>query len=233
MAGKKGFGGPKCRTETEREAVMALVAKLDRRGWSQFQIRDEVEKAFGLRFSQPSISNMLKELRERYRQHQIHERREAVHLKIEQYAEIRREAWLAYEKSMEDEHGEVEEFADDVEDVGMGDRITSERRIKRIVSRKGRLPANQYLTTIMQTLQAERDLLGLDEEVYQNVMAIEEARQVVQSILDAQREVLADQPDVLAAIQQKYLALAGPLKEAIVVEAEVVDEAQDGGESNG
>lgn len=43
------------------------------------------------------------------------------------------------------------------------DMMTSQERLKTIVTREGRLPNNEYLTTVIRTLEAERKLLGLDE----------------------------------------------------------------------
>ena len=101
--------------------------------------------------------------------------------KLAQYAEIRRVAWEAYDRSHLDAEKVVEEFGPAVEDddddkpngkpsekyaVGYDPNSMkdSEVRIKRIMTREGRLPANAYLQTIMETLAAERKMLGLDAE---------------------------------------------------------------------
>lgn len=151
--------GPISRTPTEREEHLELVAKMDRRGHTQHEI------AIATNRSQPAISQDLAIIRQRYRESMLKSQGDLVQEKLQQYKEVRRIAWLAYDRSMEDAEKEVEEFGTIREEDGSGDYSTSEARIKRITTREGRLPANAYLTTIMQTLEAERKLLGLDEAV--------------------------------------------------------------------
>ena len=80
--------------------------------------------------------------------------------KVAAYENIRMTAWAAYDASVSNLERETEEYALQTDEQTM---MASEVRIKRIVMREGRLPANVYLSTIMQTLQAERELLGLDQ----------------------------------------------------------------------
>jgi hypothetical protein len=81
---------------------------------------------------------------------------------------IREEAWEAYERSKQDTDKSVEEFvpcpSDDKPAPKKGSREGSLLRISIVKTREGRLPANEYLSTIMKTLEAERQLLGLDEQ---------------------------------------------------------------------
>lgn len=186
----------KIKSKTQKLEILQLVAKLDRRGWSQFQIRDEVERQFGTSFAQPMVSRWLKEIREEYRKTIMAERREAVAAKVEQYRDIRREAWLAWERSGEDAKKLVEEYSTSSESVGVDDSVTSEELIKRIITKEGRLPENAYLNTIMKTLEAERELLGLDEPK-DKLVTLEQVMYVVSAFKDAARDVLAQHPELL------------------------------------
>lgn len=186
----------KIKSKTQKLEILQLVAKLDRRGWSQFQIRDEVERQFGTSFAQPMVSRWLKEIREEYRKTIMAERREAVAAKVEQYRDIRREAWLAWERSGEDAKKLVEEYSTSSESVGVDDSVTSEELIKRIITKEGRLPENAYLNTIMKTLEAERELLGLDEPK-DKLVTLEQVMSVVSAFKDAARDVLAQHPELL------------------------------------
>lgn len=189
-------------SKAQKLEVLQLVAKLDRRGWSQFQIRDEIAKQLGLSVSQPMVSRWIGEIKESYRQTILAERREAVEAKIEQYKEIRREAWLAYDRSMNDHEKLVEEYGVSSEAAGMDDFVTSEQLVKRIITKEGRLPENAYLTTIMKTLEAERELLGLDE-TKDKTITLEQCMLAINALRDAARDVLENHPDLLRAFQQR------------------------------
>jgi len=206
MAGEQQKRGPKF-SNTQREEVKALVAKLDRRGYSLWQVRDELERSNGINITNVQVSVYLKQLRAEYKAARLKERQDEVNTKIEQYREIRREAWLAYDRSMEDSHKLVEEYGTDSEAVGVEDYITSEVLLKKIVTKEGRLPDNSYLTTIMRTLEAERELLGLDE-CKPGLVTLEQALAVIAAIKDAVREVLEDHPDLWRAVAQRTAALA-------------------------
>ena len=209
----------KIKSETAKLEILQLVAKLDRRGWTQFQIRDEVERQFGTSFAQPMVSRWLKEIREEYRKTMMAERREAVAAKVEQYREIRREAWLAWDRSGEDTQKLVEEYGMSSEAVGVDDSVTSEQLIKRIITREGRLPENAYLATIVKTLEAERELLGLDEPK-DKLVTLEQVMVVVSAFKDAARDVLSQHPELLKQFRLRTVQ--------ILPVAEVVDDGNAG-----
>ena len=145
----------KTRSKTQREERLTEIAALHRRGMTQV----EIAEALGV--SQPQIAYDLRIIQTRYQRTQLDARGALVAEKLAQYRDIRREAWLAWERSKEDAGMVVEEFVDANEsDSTEG----SERRIRRVVTKAGRLPNNQYLQTIMATHKAERELLGLDPE---------------------------------------------------------------------
>lgn len=188
-------------TKTQRSQVRALMAKMDRRGFGQFDIQDALLKE-GFDLSQPMISVYLKKIREDYKRQEVEDRAAKVRAKLEEYRDIRREAWLAYDRSQKDTFKEQSEYAV-VEDEGLEG---SEQRIKRIVTIEGRLPENAYLTTIMNTLKAERELLGLDE-TKDRTITLEQALELVRAFKEAAKDVLGQHPDLLRALQQRTIQI--------------------------
>lgn len=176
-------GGTKF-TDEERERVKAKVAELDRRGYNTYRISEMMPALMGVTLSQPMVSVYLKQIREAYRKVQLQSQAELVAEKLEQYRELRAIAWDAYEKSLGDEERKQEEFVPppqpkpgdrrkgftpDPPPPPRGSAADILRRLKLIVTRTGRLPANEYLTTVLKTLEAERTLLGLDQAQKLNV----------------------------------------------------------------
>jgi hypothetical protein len=184
--GKKRDGSPrqkpgtKLKTDTEKEEVKMLVARYDRRGFNLRQIADILRADHGYDFSRTTVCAKLQEGRAEYKEEMVGDRAALVAQKLAEYRELRREAWTAWERSKEDAERVTEEHAPtllpgDEEGKprkGKRGRFASAtdpgtveetlRRIKRIEVREGRLPANQYLNAILATLDAERELLGLD-----------------------------------------------------------------------
>jgi len=193
------MAAPKLKSRTAQEEVKSLIAKMDRRGWTQYEIKEGL-KDKGIDLSQGMISNYLKKIREEYREVMFLNRKEKVEEKLAQYREIRKEAWEAYDKSRENAEKEQEEFGLD------GDMEGSEVRIKRILTTEGRLPDNAYLTTIMKTLESERALLGLDESKDRTV-TLEECLALIGAFKDAARDVLGSHPDLLRAYQQRTIQI--------------------------
>lgn len=188
-------------TQTQRGQVRALIAKMDRRGFGQFDIKDALLRE-GFDLSQPMISVYLKKIREDYKRQEVEDRAAKVRAKLEEYRDIRREAWLAYDLSQKDTFKEQSEYAIS-EDEGLEG---SEQRIKRIVTIEGRLPENAYLTTIMNTLKAERELLGLDE-TKDRTITLEQALELVRAFKEAAKDVLGQHPDLLRALQQRTIQI--------------------------
>lgn len=163
---KKGFGR-KFPTKMAREGAMAKVAELDRRGFTQSEIADE------LQLSTVTVGKMQRELRIKYAEVVAGSTTEMLTEKLEQYREIRKEAWRAWEKSKKDNKKIVEEFQKPFIQDKKGYNSTGLSRIKslenqmeklkEVITREGRLPGADYLNLVMKTLEAERELLGLDE----------------------------------------------------------------------
>jgi len=194
-------------TVAEREERRALIAILDRRGYSNKQIANKV----GVSLTQ--VVYDLAKINKRYIESQIKERELLIAYKIQQYKDIRKEAWEAWELSKQSHVKSVKEYSaplgvEKVEETLFGDNkpkpkrgrgrpakakaqpitvnnevelplsdpnyspktvnssgfMESMRKIKEIVTVEGALPANEYLATILKTLEAERQLLGIDLE---------------------------------------------------------------------
>lgn len=163
--------GPKF-SDTEREEVKAEVARLDRRGYTLSRIAEAITEKFGKRIGPMMVHLYLKQMREDFREVQQASKAEYIEEKVQQYREIRAVAWEAYERSMENSEKVVEELgparAEKKPDKNgnissrKGDTTDSLVKLRVIITKEGRLPDNQYLQTIMRTLEAERELLALD-----------------------------------------------------------------------
>ncbi len=159
-------------TETEREDRLCKVARLDRRGWSQSDIARECL------VTQQTVSNDLKEIRQRYKVDMLAEHDEMVAQTVAEYREIISELWAAWERSKEDAVKTVEERAPidttpPVEDEaprrkrGLARLLANPnqfefRKIKEVMTREGRLPAAEYMKLILNAREGIRSLLGLD-----------------------------------------------------------------------
>lgn len=171
---KPGSGNPHPNnrkwTDEERDRIVELVAVYDGKGLTQRQIAARISREEGLEVSQPSVSGMLGEIKARRKAMGGRDPAEVLEEKLEQYRVIRAAAWDAYERSEKDVMKEVEEFVAPLIREGRGKGRGADRgrpeetllRLKLIRTRQGRLPASEYLRMIMDTLQAERDLLGID-----------------------------------------------------------------------
>lgn len=173
--GKKIATQAKIKSKTQKEEVLAAVAKLDRRGHTQKEIADTLREMGVVDVSCAMISHYLKEIRTKYAEMLLAERKELVSEKIEQYREVRREAWAAWERSKQDTKKVVREKGPPVKlkfgekgkppnhNKDKGDFEESMRLLKQVVTKEGRLPASEYLVVVMKTLEAEARLQGLLE----------------------------------------------------------------------
>jgi transcriptional regulator with XRE-family HTH domain len=163
------------RTPTERVQSLARIAEMDRKGYTQVQIAE----AIGV--SESQISQDLRQIRLDYRNSYRWEYEERVEEKLQQLREVRKEAWEAWERSklpvtkktsrsvaplrvgkkgkrQSDEDDEVE-FVD-LEDAD--NPLLKLQLVETVEVVEQRLPASEYLTIVLKTYEAERDILGLD-----------------------------------------------------------------------
>ena len=200
--------------DIEKQQVKAMIAKLDGRGWTQHMMRDEIQRRLGLNISQPMVGIYRKQVYADISRDYAESKANSRDIKLEQLKDVRREAWTAYDRSMLDSEKVVEEFADATEQVGFDDFVTSEHRIKRIVTREGRLPENAYLTTVLKTLEQERQLLGLDPEKPQaqtNVNVVVAGAEFWQGLA---KQVAAQMP--MAVEQRVIMAVEAQPEPAVV-----------------
>lgn len=166
-------------SKTSREEYLAKVAELDRRGWAQSKIAKECG------VSQPQVCHDLKLIRRRYLEGMSEAREAMVEEKLAQYRDVRREAWAAWERSKKrtrkvertrtvvkqeegagkvpDKLGRAKGTKGRAKDAAKAEVTEELRLVKELLATEGRLPANEYLNTILKCLEAERELLGLDE----------------------------------------------------------------------
>ena len=164
---------PKFKNKEERLKAMEQIARLEGMGYTQSEIAEKMN------LSQPMVHMYRKKIQREYNDSIPDMRSGMVHEKLRQYRHVRKEAWEAWEKSktdtakrtVEKEYGKGKSKDGDeptVEDAG---GMLSVTRIKKIMVREGRLPASGYLHVIMETLKAEREMLGLDEALRVDVTA--------------------------------------------------------------
>ncbi len=182
---KRRVHNQKIMTDTQKEIVLSVVAKLDRRGYTQMEIVEGLKKETGIGVSQSSICLYLKEIRKAYAEAKIEQREALVNEKVQQLREVRREAWEAWERSKSSTRKVTREKGirlakeKDKEPVQFklprgkkaadrGDVEESLRLLKVITVNEGRLPANAFLEVILKTIEAEAKLRGLFQEIHIN-----------------------------------------------------------------
>lgn len=149
LAAELGMIGEEMSTEERR----LIIAELHRKGYSAWEISCRIG------ITPQGVAKHLKAIKEMYRRATLEQRQALVNEKLDQYADIRKEAWEAWEKSKEDA---VRETVEEIETELGG-------RTRTVVTREGRLPGNEYLRTIHHALEAERDLQGIDAPKKVNV----------------------------------------------------------------
>lgn len=135
------------RTDLQKQLDRDKLVKLMRRGWSIEMVAEEL----GLSLNQ-ATTDYHAVIRDFVAQREAPSE-QLISLKMEEYAEIKREAWLAWEKSK----NKIEKEAFET--------ITNPDGSVREIAKKyleGRLPGSEYLTIILQCLKAEREMLGLN-----------------------------------------------------------------------
>lgn len=146
-----GQTGPKW-SKTEREAKMLQAALLDRKGYNQF----DIARMIGV--GQPMVAKYLKKNRERYQEQVLDLEQARLHRLLDQFADVRREAWEAWEitkgGTIRNLIGELARAMELAVATGtpLPDTITVKLRA---------MPANEFLQTVLGTLNAEAKVLGL------------------------------------------------------------------------
>jgi len=180
------MAAPKIKTAILKEEVLTTVAKYHRRGYEQKAIALKIKEELKLDFTQGMISNYVKEIRKRYATSTQDTHAALVAEKVEQLNEVIAEAWAAYEWSKRDTQKVTREKAlrkpveekvvEKVKIKGHSKRRTTEQEVEAIlttvkvmVTREGRIPANEFLLTIIKAHELQMKLLGvLDSSTVNN-----------------------------------------------------------------
>lgn len=165
-------GISKLTSPTFKSQVLAEIARYDRRGYTQHRIVEAIRPL--VKLSQPTVCVLLKEVRLEYRNRAVEDRAEKVNEILQSIRDVRSEAWDAYEKSrlngVTRRRENVRPFEpkkgakNSKNSTGKKGESVEQTLVllKEVVTTEGRLPANVYLQTVLETLKAERELLGLD-----------------------------------------------------------------------
>jgi predicted transcriptional regulator len=148
------------------------VALMDRRGYDIHEIADR------LGISEDAVQKSIEEVHTKYMDAVMAQREELVAEKRAQLRELRKEAWEAWERSKGDRERTVTETRPGAlcpKCKGQGKDARVKGRVchqcsgtgrmkdskKLIQVHEGRLPSNEYLKTIIETLREEAELLQL------------------------------------------------------------------------
>ncbi len=143
------YQGPGTRTKEELEEEVSTVGILYRQGHTH----EEITRRTGI--SKHAIVRCVKLIRKRYADSQIAKYAELVHEKRAQYQDILREAWDAWERSKLDSEKTVVETTTSA---------SGRSGTRESIVREGRAGDTAYLRLILDTLQAEVKILGLEPQ---------------------------------------------------------------------
>lgn len=166
MAGKKGTGGKKGRSGTTKGVTGhrrtpearamddAKVAQMLRRGMTKTQIAEKIG------VSRTIITHDWKRLLRDLVADRNRDMEELVAVKLAELAEVKQEAWAAWEESKKDWERSSLVEKDDKDGTVL---VTSK------MDKGGRLPGCEYLDAVLRCMTAERELMGLDPVKQVNV----------------------------------------------------------------
>lgn len=197
QAGKKGV---ECRpkyTRTERERIKAIVAQLDRDGYTQPMIAAALEKK-GLGVSQQMVGNYLKSIREGYVKQQVTNIAEKLETKRHQLRDVIRRALRAYKWTMGEAVNSLSEK--------VMKRVSTLNKLNLPIPETmtlsfGFVPQSDFLRVVMDALKLECAIDGLTKE--QQTTLINQVSLDWNAMVE---EVSRDQPNEVDA---KIAALEG------------------------
>lgn len=207
MPGKNGATGPKMKSLRKTVELRAEIARLARFGLSSIQIAKRLPPELAV--SQQRVHTIIQETLAEYRRMTVRDTNELVQEKLQQWQDLRAEAYAAFEESRKNAEKTIEEQALKTQfknvngrKVPAGERMKITKLVKQL---EGRLPANEYLNTIAVCLREEQKLQGLidDRPVNMNVMNLDwgalaaKPQNVVDPLADALKTLPpADNPAV-------------------------------------
>jgi hypothetical protein len=198
------------RSQKEREAHRLELPKLMRRGWTQTMIAEK----FGV--SSQQIACDWKIVVKDLNREATAEVREHVALKLQEYAEVKREMWEAWEKSKQNQEERLEED------------VSSERggHTKTALKEKGSCGDAKYMNIILECLKAERELQGLNpaKEIKGNITTTSINWEVIAQGIPVDGPV----PDEIEAEIRKQLGYTDPAYAVITDETTVPNVTEHG-----
>ncbi len=200
-------------TVMEREQRKARVLQLAVRDYTQSMIAEMTG------ISQQQISIWIAEQQEQWRNGQVESREKLVAQKRAQYEEVRREAWMQWERSKEDLQKRIDASGTKGETGWTKEELVTETR----------LAAKTFLDIILDTYRQERALLGIDAERKDPGVTVNVGLNWQNILVEA-----ATQIDPVAALEDRINALSPeevnslpPITEAEVLMEEQMDEFVD------
>ena len=139
---------------SEEENLLYQIGVLDRRGWDRFEIAKELKIPIG------KVQGFLRDLKERYMELQMEDRKALVNEKLAQLREVRKEAWEGWLTSKQEKVREVNEDSEST--AGKSFRTHSKRQY----IKESRIPASEFLQIILNCHQMEMELMGLDNSLF-------------------------------------------------------------------
>lgn len=193
---KKKRGAASHRTRMQREADMAEVAKLMRRGMSLTQIAKTMNRSVG------GVQKDWAKLLTRIHADQEADTQAGVALMKAQIKEVQVEAWAAYERSKVEFEKVIEE-----ESNGMGPMSGGRTKTTRITENRG--PGSEWLSLVMKCIQEINDLNGYypkqSIDVNTNVFnwdIFADEDEIVEDVIEAEiLKVSGPQPSQLEHVQ--------------------------------
>ena len=140
------------RTREQREIDLAEMPGLLRRGWTKARCAQK----FGVSAAQ--VTQDWKEVQRRLDDVRNKDANALRFKSMEEIGEVKLEAWQAWEKSKEDAKSRsvtTEDF--------IGQDGAPYQKVKVVEAVEGRIPANQYLQTILSCIEQERKIEGIDK----------------------------------------------------------------------
>jgi hypothetical protein len=180
---RRGQRRHKSQRAEDRTALIGFI----RRGYTQDQI------AVALGVTQQQVSYDYKAVLKEWRERRVEETEALVQAKLAEYAEVKGEAWAAWERSK----AEVKKTRSTV--TGEGSSETEEVTPQN--------PSSGYLAIVLQCIVAERELLGLDAPKQTHVKGEVVTQTIDWSVLARGIPDDGEVPDEVEAKIQKVLAL--------------------------
>lgn len=146
------------RTPVQRDIDKMELMRLLVRGWTM------EEAAAKLKITKEQVQGDYQEVMKDLVRERTTNAEALRQMKLREYAQVKKEAWEAWERSKEDWHRRIVE-----ETQSEGSNSLGYTNYKTVDTTEGHLPSNEYLKTVVSCLNAERALQGIDPPKKLNV----------------------------------------------------------------